>query len=152
MNKAEPTLALNPEETSPEIQNRGTSGHKKRTCVRQKLFKKRRLYLMIKTLINKPDHYEQVIVNILHTFPPPYFIWSICLQFINVADLNAVNNAAKTVLRCHKASLRNKQDLSNPAIRQPTLALKPRGDVTRNPKQGYQWPQNRTHVSAKKNF
>ena len=25
-----------------------------------------------------------------------------------------------------------------------TLALKPRGDVTRNPKQGYQWPQNRT--------
>ena len=32
---------------------------------------------------------------------------------------------------------------------EPTLALKPRGDVTRNPKQGYQWPQNRTHVSAK---
>ena len=25
-----------------------------------------------------------------------------------------------------------------------TLALKPRGDVNRNPKQGYQWPQNRT--------
>ena len=25
-----------------------------------------------------------------------------------------------------------------------TLALKPRGDVTRNPKQGCQWPQNRT--------
>ena len=32
---------------------------------------------------------------------------------------------------------------------EPTLALKPRGDITRNPKQGYQWPQNRTHVSAK---
>ena len=31
---------------------------------------------------------------------------------------------------------------------EPTLALKPRGDVTRNPKQGYQWPQN-GHVSAK---
>ena len=30
-----------------------------------------------------------------------------------------------------------------------TLALKPRGDVTRNPKQGYQWPQKRTCVSAK---
>ena len=28
-------------------------------------------------------------------------------------------------------------------IRQPSLALKPKGDVTRNPKQGYQWPQNR---------
>ena len=33
-------------------------------------------------------------------------------------------------------------------IRQPTLALKPREDITRNPKQGYQWPQNRTYVSA----
>ena len=35
-------------------------------------------------------------------------------------------------------------------IRQPTLALKPRGGVIRNPKQGYQWPQKRTCVSAKK--
>ena len=24
---------------------------------------------------------------------------------------------------------------------EPTLALKPRGDITRSPKQGYQWPQ-----------
>ena len=32
---------------------------------------------------------------------------------------------------------------------EPTLALKPRGDVTRNPKQGYQWPQNRTCVRQK---
>ena len=31
---------------------------------------------------------------------------------------------------------------------EPTLALKPRGDVTRKPKQGYQWPQ-KGHVSAK---
>ena len=31
---------------------------------------------------------------------------------------------------------------------EPTLALKPRGNVTRNPKQGYQWPQ-KGHVSAK---
>ena len=29
---------------------------------------------------------------------------------------------------------------------EPTLALKPRGDVTRSPKQGYQWPHKRTHV------
>ena len=29
-----------------------------------------------------------------------------------------------------------------------TLALKPRGDITRNPKQGYQWPQKRTCLSA----
>ena len=25
-------------------------------------------------------------------------------------------------------------------------ALKPKGDVTRSPKQGYQWPQKRTYV------
>ena len=31
---------------------------------------------------------------------------------------------------------------------EPTLALKPRGDVTRSPKQGYQWPTN-GHVSKK---
>ena len=33
---------------------------------------------------------------------------------------------------------------------EPTVALKPRGDVTRNPKQGYQWPINRTCVHQKK--
>ena len=32
---------------------------------------------------------------------------------------------------------------------EPTLALKTRGDVTRNPKQGYQWPPKRICVSAK---
>ena len=30
-----------------------------------------------------------------------------------------------------------------------TLALKPRGDITRSPKQGYQWPTKRTHVLQK---
>ena len=32
---------------------------------------------------------------------------------------------------------------------EPTLALKSRGDVTKNPKQGYQWPQNRTCVCGR---
>ena len=32
---------------------------------------------------------------------------------------------------------------------EPTLALKPRGDVTRNPKQEYQWPPKRTCMCAK---
>ena len=32
---------------------------------------------------------------------------------------------------------------------EPTLALKPRGDVTRNPKQGCQWPQ-KGHVCPTK--
>ena len=35
---------------------------------------------------------------------------------------------------------------------EPTLALKPRGDVTRNLKQGYQWPQNRTRVCVRQKF
>ena len=33
---------------------------------------------------------------------------------------------------------------------EPTLVLKPREEVTRNPKQGYQWPRNKTHVSTQK--
>ena len=32
---------------------------------------------------------------------------------------------------------------------EPTLALKPRGDVTRSPKQGYQWPHKWTCVQHK---
>ena len=37
---------------------------------------------------------------------------------------------------------------------EPTLALKPRGYVTRNPKQGYQWPKNRTceYVFQKRSY
>ena len=32
---------------------------------------------------------------------------------------------------------------------EPTLALKPRGDITRSPRQGYQWPQKWTCVQHK---
>ena len=32
---------------------------------------------------------------------------------------------------------------------EPTLALKPRGDVTRSPKQGYQWPHKWTCAQQK---
>ena len=32
---------------------------------------------------------------------------------------------------------------------EPTLALKPEEDVTKNPKQGYQWPWKRTCVRQK---
>ena len=31
---------------------------------------------------------------------------------------------------------------------EPTLALNPRGDVTRNPKQGYQWRTSRTYLKS----
>ena len=42
--------------------------------------------------------------------------------------------------------------LCNANKAEPTLALKPRGDVTRNPKQGYQWPQNRTCECVRQKF
>ena len=32
---------------------------------------------------------------------------------------------------------------------EPTLALKPRGDVTRSPKQGYQWPHKKDSCPPK---
>ena len=32
---------------------------------------------------------------------------------------------------------------------EPTLALKPRGGITRSPKQGYQWPRKWTCVQQK---
>ena len=35
---------------------------------------------------------------------------------------------------------------------EPTLALNLRGDVTRNPKQGYQWPQKLFKKKQKKTF
>ena len=34
-------------------------------------------------------------------------------------------------------------------IRLPTLALKPSGDFTRNPKQGYQWPDKKDSCPPK---
>ena len=35
---------------------------------------------------------------------------------------------------------------------QPTLALRPRGDINKSPNQGYQWPQNRTCVCVRQKF
>ena len=32
---------------------------------------------------------------------------------------------------------------------EPTLALKPRGDITRSPKQGYQWPNKKDSCPPK---
>ena len=41
--------------------------------------------------------------------------------------------------------------MSRPSVNkaEPTLALKPRGDITRSPKQGYQWPHQWTCVQQK---
>ena len=54
VNKAEPTLALNPEEMSPEIQNRGTIGPKnfKKGHVSAKNFKKKEVSFFAFTASN----------------------------------------------------------------------------------------------------
>ena len=49
-------------------------------------------------------------------------------------------NLRERILRTPTPSA-NKEEL--------TLALKPRGDITRSPKQGYQWPHKRTCVQQK---
>ena len=51
-----------------------------------------------------------------------------------------------TVSRC--CTRRESEDhTSEKAGKGSTLALKPRADVTRNPKQGYQWPHKRIVIS-----
>ena len=69
--------------------------------------------------------------------PPRSFCIHCCLKLIQ---------STKPRIRTHCARGTYSTFASAMRIRQPTLALKPRGDVTRNPKHGYQWPQNRTCV------
>ena len=49
-----------------------------------------------------------------------------------------------------EVNLREYVHLRQARIRLPTLALKPRGDVTRSPKHRYQWYTKRTYVLQKK--
>ena len=52
---------------------------------------------------------------------------------------------------CRECALHSPPQKANKA--EPTVALKHRGDVTRNPKQDYQWPQiGHAYVSAKNIF
>ena len=48
-----------------------------------------------------------------------------------------------------EVNLRECMSLSSANKAEPTLALKPRGDITRSPKQGYQWPHKWTCVQQK---
>ena len=82
-----------------------------------------------------------------------------CASNILGQDMNPVGRPAMlTVKRSATCSTRGGSQgtyitfASGMRIRQPALALKPRGDVTRNPKQGYQWPQNRTCVCVRQKY
>ena len=68
--------------------------------------------------------------------------------FVNHALLNAWNmyKSWRYSLNIHHICLHQVR------IRLPTLALKPRNDVTRSPKQGYQWPFKRICVHQKNFF
>ena len=45
-----------------------------------------------------------------------------------------------------EVNLRNSVQARKCASEKSTLALKPRTDITRSPKQGYQWPMKRTYM------
>ena len=47
-----------------------------------------------------------------------------------------------TVSRCRSRG-ESEVHPSEKARKRPTLALKPRADITRSPKQGYQWPHKK---------
>ena len=57
-----------------------------------------------------------------------------------------------TVSRCHSRGESEESIVcrrGSTQARESTLALKPRADITRSPKQGYQWPHKRTCVLQK---
>ena len=45
-----------------------------------------------------------------------------------------------------EVNLRNPLCAGDKACKRFTLALKPRGDITRSPKQGYQWPNKKEKI------
>ena len=65
--------------------------------------------------------------------------WLLCWQYTPAKGVAPEVNLRECILRMPPPSA-NKAE--------PTLALNPRGDITRSPKQGFQWPTN-GHVSNK---
>ena len=66
--------------------------------------------------------------------------WLLCWQYTPAKGVAPEVNLRECILRMPLPSA-NKVE--------PTLALKPRGDVIRSPKQGYQWPHKWTCVQQK---
>ena len=66
--------------------------------------------------------------------------WLLCWQYTPAKGVAPELNLRERIL-CTPLPSANKAE--------PTLAFKPRGDVTRSPKQGYQWPHKWTCVQQK---
>ena len=65
--------------------------------------------------------------------PPPILYGQVCKY---------VGSKSYTVSRCHNRG-ESEDHSSEKGYKGSTLALKPRADVTRGPKQGYQWPHEK---------
>ena len=66
--------------------------------------------------------------------------WLLCWHYTPAKGVVPEVNLRERILRMPPPSV-NKAE--------PTLALKPRGDITRSPKQGYQWPHKWACVQQK---
>ena len=60
------------------------------------------------------------------------------------------NPSILPLLHAPEVNLRNSTQARKRASEKSTLALKPRTDVTRSPKQGYQWPHEKDLCPQKK--
>ena len=127
-------------------------------------FKREKLKLLLRNCQSLGESYlpgesyenRQNLLNLTSTWCWPRVIFNlicearVCNTFIGK---RIVCNMTRFSCLTSAVNLRNiyHVHLCQVQMRLPTLALKPRGDVTRSPKQGYQWPQN-GHVSIKECF
>ena len=75
------------------------------------------------------------------------FLWT-CLQVHRSKRLNC-NADLYTVSRCHTRGEFEDHTGKKACKKRSTLALKPRADVTRSPKQGYQWSHKKDSCPPK---
>ena len=78
------------------------------------------------------------------------------LQYLWIRDLQIRGLKATTLAAKRLGGVTSEVNLGNPLTKHAsegsTLALKPRADVTRCPKQEYQWPYKKTYVLNTKTF
>ena len=83
-------------------------------------------FLKVMNLMSSPNCHLRFSIVVLETLK---FEWQ-CSQYLELNPTCDVHHVCIHLVQ----------------IRLPTLALKPRGDVARSPKQGYQWRHRRTCV------
>ena len=86
--------------------------------------------------------------------PPPMLVNEYICKYVDQKGSAAMLTSIQSTGVTPEVNLRITQVRKNTgekAHRGSTLALKPRADVTRSPKQGYQWPHNKD-VCPPENF